>query len=110
LAGGKAHLTAASEPIASLTITVFTRHSADCQKQDDPQWKRRKSCKCFFIFEDDEIRFLADLTSSLERAERRAQSERDKRAPGENRTAKKRGIGGGQKRFHDQTFSEAPEH
>ena len=31
-----------AEPIASLTISVFTRHSGDCP-QTNPQWKR---CGC----------------------------------------------------------------
>ena len=29
-----------AEPIASFTISVFARHSVDCLKHHDPQWKR----------------------------------------------------------------------
>ena len=37
------------EPIASFTITVFTRHSEDCPKAANPQWKRCDCRKSLYI-------------------------------------------------------------
>ena len=70
-----------SEPIASLTITVFVRHSADCPKGDDPQWKRCKCRKSLYIREGGKTQYLSAKTRSWEQAERVAQTERDKRDP-----------------------------
>jgi site-specific recombinase XerD len=69
------------EPIASLTISVFTRHSEDCPKQDDPQWKRCKCRKSLYIREGGKTTYLSAKTRSWEQAERVAQAERDKRDP-----------------------------
>ena len=59
------------EPIASFTITVFTRHSAECPKAPNPQWKR-----CNFR---GKTAYLSAKTRSWEQAERVAQIERDNR-------------------------------
>jgi len=69
------------EPIASLTITVFTRHSADCPKKDKPQWKQCNCRKSLYIYEDGKVRYASAKTRSWEEAERAAQRERDKRNP-----------------------------
>jgi len=70
-----------SEPIASLTITVFVRHSSECPKRDDPQWKRCNCRKSLYIREGGKTRYLSAQTRSWEQAERMAQAERDLRDP-----------------------------
>jgi len=70
-----------SEPISSLTITVFARHSSDCPKSNDPQWKRCKCRKSLYIREDGKTQYLSAQTRSWAEAERVAQAERDKRDP-----------------------------
>jgi hypothetical protein len=70
-----------SESIASLTITVFARHSADCPNSANPQWKRCKCRKSLYIREDGKTQYVSAKTRSWEQAERVAQSERDKRDP-----------------------------
>ena len=70
-----------AEPIASLTITVFTRHSADCPKSDNPQWKRCNCRKSLYIREGGKTTYISAKTRSWAEAERLAQIERDKRDP-----------------------------
>ena len=69
------------ESIASFTITVFTRHSAECPKAENPQWKRCNCRKSLYIREDGKTRYVTAKTRSWEEAERYAQAERDKRDP-----------------------------
>jgi hypothetical protein len=76
-----AHSVTTSEPISSLTITVFARHSSDCPKSNDPQWKRCKCRKSLYIREDGKTQYLSAQTRSWAEAERVAQAERDKRDP-----------------------------
>ncbi len=69
------------EPIASFTITVFTRHSEDCPKAANPQWKRCDCRKSLYIREGGKTVYVSAKTRSWEQAERVAQAERDKRDP-----------------------------
>jgi site-specific recombinase XerD len=69
------------EPLASLTITVFTRHSVNCPKQNDPQWKRCKCCKSLYIRESGKTRYISAKTRFWAEAERVARAELDKRDP-----------------------------
>jgi site-specific recombinase XerD len=69
------------EPIASFTITVFTRHSEECPKAGNPQWKRCKCRKSLYIREGGQTTYVSAKTRSWEQAERLAQTERDKRDP-----------------------------
>ena len=69
------------ETIASLTISVFTRHSVDCPKRNDPQWKRCDCRKSIYIREGGKTTYFSAMTRSWEQAERVAQAERDKRDP-----------------------------
>jgi len=69
------------EPIASFTITVFTRHAAECPKHDDPQWKRCKCKKSLYVREAGKTRYVSAHTRSWAEAEELAQRERDKRNP-----------------------------
>jgi site-specific recombinase XerD len=67
--------------ITSLTISVFARHSAECPKREEPQWKRCKCRKSLYIREDGKTTYVSAKTRSWEEAERVAQAERDKRDP-----------------------------
>jgi site-specific recombinase XerD len=69
------------EPVSSSTITVFTRHSADCARRDEPQWKRCNCRKSLYIRENGKTTYVSAKTRSWEQAERFAQAERDKRDP-----------------------------
>jgi integrase len=66
---------------STFTVTVFTRHSADCPKKDVPQWKRCKCRKSIYIYEDGRKSYISAKTRSWEKAEKLAQQERDKRDP-----------------------------
>jgi len=70
-----------AEPIASLTISVFTRHTKKCPKLADPQWKRCKCRKSIYIRERGKTQYLSAKTRSWEVAERVAHEERGKRDP-----------------------------
>ena len=72
---------AIAEPITSTTITVFTRHSANCPRRDEPQWRRCKCRKSLYIREGGKTTYVSAKTRSWEAAERFAQAERDKRDP-----------------------------
>src|ERR1700679_4296758 len=69
------------ETIDSLTITVFARHSAECPKRDEPQWKRCKCRKSLYIREGGKTLYVSAKTRSWEEAERVAQTERERRDP-----------------------------
>jgi integrase/recombinase XerD len=69
-----------AEPIASLTITVFTRHSGDCP-QTNPQWKRCDCRKSLYIYENGKVTYKSAKTRSWTQAEKIAQAERDLRDP-----------------------------
>ncbi len=65
---------------STATITVFTRHSADCPKTD-PQWKRCTCRKSLYLYIDGRVSYRSAKTRSWERAERVAQAERDLHDP-----------------------------
>lgn len=69
------------EPIASFTISVFTRHSAGCPKADNPQWRRCKCRKSLYIRENGKTRYVSAKTRSWAVAEDLAIAEREKRDP-----------------------------
>jgi integrase len=66
---------------STFTVTPFTRHSPECPKKADPQWKRCRCRKSLYIYEDGKVRYASTKTRSWEEAERVAQDERDKRDP-----------------------------
>jgi hypothetical protein len=55
---------AASEPIASLNITVFARHSVDCPYHKNPQWKRCDCRKSLYIGERGKTTYISAETRS----------------------------------------------
>ncbi len=65
----------------SFTVSVFTRHSAECPHAHNPQWKRCKCRKSLYIREGGETTYVSALTRSWEQADKLAQAERDKRDP-----------------------------
>src|ERR1035437_3036660 len=68
-------------PITTSTITVFTRHSEECPKRDNPQWKRCNCRKHLYIYEAGSVTYRSAKTRSWEQAERLGQAERDLRDP-----------------------------
>ena len=71
-----------SEPVVTTTtIAVFTRHSVDCPKRNDPQWRRCNCRKSLYIYAAGQKTVVSAKTRSWEQAERLAQAERDKRDP-----------------------------
>ena len=72
---------------AEATIRVFTRHSSECAKAGDPQWKRCSCRKSLYIRENGRTTYASAKTRSWEQAERLAQAERDKRDPVQVRLA-----------------------
>lgn len=73
--------TSSVAPVSTLTITVFTRHSEECSKRNDPQWKRCNCRKSVYIYEAGKVTYKSAKTRAWEQAERVAQAERDKRDP-----------------------------
>ena len=72
----------ASNPdLSTTTVSVFTRHSNDCPKHDDPQWRRCKCRKSLYVYESGKVKYISARTRSWEQAEKVAQQERDKRDP-----------------------------
>jgi hypothetical protein len=63
------------------TISVFTRHSPDCTKKTDKNWKRCDCRKWLYVYEDGLPSRISAKTRSWEQAERFAQAERDRRDP-----------------------------
>ena len=72
---------AIAEPITTTTISVFTRHSEQCPRADEPQWKRCNCRKSLYIREGGKTTHASAKTRSWDQAERLAQSERDRRGP-----------------------------
>jgi len=70
-----------AEPITSLTISVFTRHSVNCPSRDKPQWRRCKCRKSIYIREGGKTTCVSAKTRSWDAAELVAKAERDKRDP-----------------------------
>jgi len=67
--------------LATFTVTPFTRHSPECPKKDNPQWKRCTCRKSLYIYEDGKVVYKSAKTRSWEQAEKFAQRERDLRDP-----------------------------
>jgi integrase/recombinase XerD len=69
------------EPVSSSTISVFTRHSEQCPRADEPQWKRCNCRKSLYVREGGKTTYVSAKTRSWDEAERFAQSERARRNP-----------------------------
>jgi site-specific recombinase XerD len=74
--------------LSTTTISVYTRHSPECPKKDNPQWKRCNCRKSLYIYEGGRVQYVSAKTRSWEQAERVAEEERNKRDPVEIELAK----------------------
>jgi hypothetical protein len=59
------------------TVSVYTRHSADCSKKGEPQWRRCKCSKYLYLLRDGKNKTISGKTRSWEKAEQQAQEIRD---------------------------------
>jgi integrase/recombinase XerD len=59
------------------TVSVYTRHSAGCSKEGEPQWRRCRCPKYLYMLRDGKRRTLSAKTRSWEKAEAKAQEIRD---------------------------------
>jgi integrase/recombinase XerD len=66
---------------STFTVTVFTRHSDDCNKRDNPQWKQCSCRKSLYLYENGKVRYVSAKTRSWEQAEKLAREEMDARDP-----------------------------
>jgi integrase/recombinase XerD len=71
------------EPVPSqtLTVKVFTRHSKQCSKHDDPLWRKCDCRKSLYIYDRGAVRYQSARTRSWAKAESRAREEMDARDP-----------------------------
>jgi integrase/recombinase XerD len=58
--------------IRTETVRVYTRHTPECPRVDDPQWRRCKCRKYLYIYKDGKDRAISAKTRSWEVAERKA--------------------------------------
>lgn len=70
-----------SDKPTTYTVTVFTRHSEDCSKRNDPQWKRCSCRKSLYVYEQGRVRYISAKTRSWEQAERLARQLIDAKDP-----------------------------
>src|ERR1700758_3881675 len=85
-------------PVSTISVSVFTRHSADCLAQAELDYKGKKDsesyrkriastwrrCKCrksLYIYESGKVTYKSAKTRSWDQAEKVAQSLRDARDP-----------------------------
>jgi integrase/recombinase XerD len=59
------------------TVSVYTRHSSDCSKAGEPQWRRCKCAKYLYLLKDGKRRTVSAKTRSWEKAEAKAEEIRD---------------------------------
>jgi site-specific recombinase XerD len=71
----------AKEAVATSSIAVITRHSTDCPKQGNPQWRRCNCRKAIYIYEGGKVTYRSAKTRLWDEAERVAHAERELRDP-----------------------------
>jgi site-specific recombinase XerD len=54
------------------TVKVYTRHTPDCPRADEPQWRRCNCRKYLYVYRHGKDRSISAKTRSWERAERKA--------------------------------------
>ena len=59
------------------TVSVYTRHSSDCSKQQNPHWKRCECVKYIYLLRDGKNKTISAKTRSWTKAEQQAQEIRD---------------------------------
>jgi hypothetical protein len=55
------------------TVSVYTRHFADCSKKGEPQWRRCKCAKYLYLLRDGNNKTISAKTRSWDKAEQQAQ-------------------------------------
>jgi integrase/recombinase XerD len=55
------------------TVSVYTRHGADCPKSSEPYWRRCRCLKYLYIYHNGTSRQISARTRSWEKAEQKAQ-------------------------------------
>ena len=73
----------AEQESSQITVSVFTRHAANCGHKDDPQFRRCKCRKHLYIYQDGKVRYTTARTRSWEKAEALAVEERSLYDPAE---------------------------
>jgi len=63
------------------TVTVFTRHSAECDHKTDRIWRECKCRKHLYIYQDGKVRFMSAGTRSWNKAQELADAELAKYDP-----------------------------
>jgi hypothetical protein len=76
------------------TVTVFTRHNADCTKKGDRAWKRCNCRKYLYVYEGGRDKTISAKTRSWERAESLAQAERERQLYPEKRKLQEEALPG----------------
>jgi hypothetical protein len=59
------------------TVSVYTRHSADCSKKGEPQWRRCRCAKYLYLLRDGKNKTVSAKTRSWDKAEQQAQEIRE---------------------------------
>jgi len=59
------------------TVSVYTRHAAECPKKGEPLWRRCKCTKYLYLLRDGKNKTIAARTRSWEKAEQQAQEIRE---------------------------------
>ncbi len=70
---------------ATVTITVYTRHTADCPNCKDRNWRKCRCRKAFYIYAGGKYGRIPARTRCWEQAEEFARAERDRRDPVQQR-------------------------
>lgn len=70
---------------ATVTVTVYTRHSPACPNRMDRYWRKCRCRKACYIYEGGEHWRISARTRSWEKAEEFARAERDRRDPVQQR-------------------------
>jgi len=66
---------------STLTVTVFTRHTSECDHKDNPKWKQCKCSKHLYIYENGRVSYKSARTRSYTQAQSLAEEERKARDP-----------------------------
>jgi hypothetical protein len=63
------------------TVSVYTRHGADCPKSSEPYWRRCRCLKYLYIYHNGTSRQISAKTRSWEKAEQKAHEIRESLDP-----------------------------
>jgi integrase/recombinase XerD len=66
---------------ATFTVKVLTRHSTECDKRDDPTYRKCSCRKQLYLYENGKVRYVSAKTRSWAKAEEFMRAEIDARDP-----------------------------